>query len=204
MKNIIIRTLCTFTFLTLSSSFISQNQSMTISHAGLSPNDTLWVSPGDSIDFIYGGGGSHPMTSGQGGTSSPVFFPTVTVTSSNTMETFALNTVGTYIFHCGTNPSNTANWGTIIVQESNHITEATSAEINVSIYPNPTTEKLWITFDYANSSNYIISDMNGKTLLSGQLESGLSEIGVSDLPIGIYQIQINSNDESYSKLFIKQ
>ena len=76
----------TLFIIAISTSLLSfgQNPSMTISHTGLAPYDTLTVYAGDSIDFIYGGGGSHPMTEGwqSGQSSSPISFPTQTVTSS--------------------------------------------------------------------------------------------------------------------------
>ncbi len=95
---------------------ILMSQSMNLSHSGISPSSTLVVEPGENITFIYGGGGPHPMTSGHGSTESPVYFPTVTVSSSNPTANFSLTTVGTYLFHCGTNPGNSNLWGTIIVE----------------------------------------------------------------------------------------
>lgn len=96
----------------------AQEAYMNISHQGIQPLSTITVEPGQEITFEYGGGGPHPMTSGWGnGTPSPVFFPTITVTSSNPVETFILDVLGTYQFHCATNPGNSNNWGTIIVEE---------------------------------------------------------------------------------------
>ena len=93
--------------------------SFTVSHAGLMPSDVAAVAPGDTIQFIYGSGGVHPMTSGHGtAVDSPVFFPTVTVTPSIPEAFFTLEEEGTYYFHCGTNPANSNNWGTIHVGEA--------------------------------------------------------------------------------------
>ncbi|MBT5078737.1 MAG: T9SS type A sorting domain-containing protein [Candidatus Marinimicrobia bacterium] len=89
------------------------SQSMTLSHSGITPTSTLVVESGENITFIYGSGGSHPMTADN---NSPVYFPTVTVSSGNPTAVFSLTTVGTYTFHCNTNPGNSNLWGTIIVE----------------------------------------------------------------------------------------
>lgn len=103
--------------LILLSTMYAQDAYMHLSHSGISPSSTLTVIPNQEITFEHGGGGPHPMTSGQGNTESPVFFPTVTVTSGNPITVFSLTEIGTYIFHCATNPGNQNLWGTIIVEE---------------------------------------------------------------------------------------
>ncbi len=100
--------LCAFAF--------SQDAYMNLAHSpGITPSSTITVIPEQVITFEYGGGGAHPMTSDN---NSPMYFPTVTVTSSNPIATFSLTDVGTYTFHCGTNPGNSNLWGTIIVEEA--------------------------------------------------------------------------------------
>jgi hypothetical protein len=106
-----------YTLLILLSPIYAQDAYMHLSHSGISPSSTLTVIPNQAITFEHGGGGPHPMTSGHGSTNSPIFFPTVTVTSGSPIAVFSLIEVGTYIFHCGTNPGNTSLWGTIIVEE---------------------------------------------------------------------------------------
>lgn len=106
--------------------------SFTVSHAGLAPSAEATVQIGDTVQFIYGSGGPHPMTSGHGlNIESPVFFPTVTVTASVPEAFCTLEEPGTYFFHCGTNPGNSANWGTLEVLDPNGIaeTEAPSWQI---------------------------------------------------------------------------
>lgn len=97
--------------------------SFNVSHTGLAPASEATVQVGDTVLFIYGGGGPHPMMSGHGSTESPVFFPTVTVNTSIPEATTVLNEPGTYLFHCGTNPGNTLNWGTLIVQGAVEVAE---------------------------------------------------------------------------------
>ena len=96
--------------------------SFTVSHMGLQPSAEATVNVGDTVKFIYGGGGPHPMTSGHNSTASPTFFPTVTVTSGAPEATFTLEEAGVYFFHCGTNPMNANNWGTLTVVDPNNPT----------------------------------------------------------------------------------
>lgn len=96
-----------------------------VSHMGLQPSDEATVNVGDTVQFIYGGGGPHPMTSGHNQTESPVFFPTVTVTSAVPEAFCALEEPGTYYFHCATNPMNSNNWGTLNVVDPNNPTDVT-------------------------------------------------------------------------------
>jgi len=161
----------------------AQYPSMTIQHSGLTPNDTLWVAPSDSIQFIYGGGGPHPMTSGHGAKSSPVFFPTVTVTSSNTTALFTLDSVGTYIFHCGTNPNNSNNWGTIIVTESASLIENHQ---KVRFFPNPGRNVIHLDAPY--SMEWGLLDMTGQWVLRIRSSGPQASRSIDALPAGAYLI----------------
>jgi len=190
MKNLL------YTAILLITTFISygQNPSMTISHTGISPSTTLTVNEGDSIDFFYGGGGSHPMTEGwqSGQTSSPISFPTQTVTSSIPSVTFTLDTPGTYYFHCGTNPGNSNNWGKITVLDTT-ATEIIETEIvEYKIYPNPSTDV--ITIEGLNGAAEIYNLIGEKVM-----DVNSSIINVYDLLKGVYIIKI----EEYNATFIK-
>lgn len=180
-----------------------QNQSMTIAHTGISSNDTLWVSSGEQIDFLYGSGGTHPMTSGQGATSSPVFFPTITVSSSIPLVTFSLTTEGTYIFHCGTNPGNTDNWGTIIVSATNSIDEG-SMNPSFKLFPNPTAEKITIEFESQEIGEYSIFDQKGKIVQSGFVSNNHNQVAISTLETGQFIFSLTVDGKVSTTTFIKQ
>lgn len=139
----------------------SQEAYMNISHQGIQPSTLLTVEVGQEITFEYGGGGSHPMTSGHGDTSSPLFFSTVTVTSSNPIAIFTLTEIGTYLFHCGTNPNNSSNWGTIIVEE---------VEIDI-FYGDVNFDEVINVLDIISIVNHIFgaSQLNDGSLLSADL-----------------------------------
>ena len=181
MKNLL------YTAILLITTFISygQNPSMTISHAGISPSTTLTVNEGDSIDFFYGGGQSHPMTEGwqTGEFSTPITFVTQTVTSSNPSVTFLLDTPGTYYFHCGSNPGNSSNWGKITVLDTNATTVIENKIDAYKIYPNPVSDVIYI--DGIEGEATII-DLNGKIV---QIISE-KKTNLSALPSGVYFIEI--------------
>ncbi len=121
IKNIIITVL-------LISGVMAQNAYMNLAHSpGITPSDEITVEPGQTITFEYGGGGAHPMTSDN---NSPMYFPTVTVTSSNPIATFSLTDEGTYTFHCGTNPGNSNLWGTIHVDGGVEGPTCTPSDLN--------------------------------------------------------------------------
>lgn len=69
------------------------------------------------------------MTSGHNQTPSPTFFPTVSVTIGAPEATFALDEPGVYYFHCGTNPMNSSNWGTLTVLDPNTPTRVNEASV---------------------------------------------------------------------------
>lgn len=191
--------LCAFLFV---KSARAQNPSMTIQHSGLTPNDTLWVFAGDSIDFIYGGGGVHPMTSGQGSTPSPVFFPTVTVSTSVPMARFALDTVGTYIFHCATNPSNTDNWGTIIVQAANSVQEHTDAQL-FTITQDVSRQLLTIQLGNDQGAQIRITDITGRLVSSNANVVSQLQVDLSSFSAGTYIVTVQQGDATSSLKFVR-
>jgi len=187
----------TITFITaillISILSFGQNPSMTISHSGLSPSSTLTVFAGEEIDFIYGGGGSHPMTEGwqSGESSSPIEFVTQTVTSAIPMVTFTLEE-GTYYFHCGTNPGNSNNWGmiTVIPNSSTGVNDAKIAKYK--IYPNPSADILTIEglIGFAE-----IFSLNGKKVMDFNTEI----IDISNLSKGTYIVKVGDWKSTFIK-----
>lgn len=185
----------------------AQNPTMTISHAGLSPSSTLTVESGQEITFIYGGGGPHPMTSGQGSTPSPIFFPTVTVNSSHPSATFTLVETGTYLFHCATNPGNTNNWGTIYVEAISNIDEppALPAAIQImDVYPNPFNPSTNFIVDVNSPERFDISiySIDGRRIrnlatqanLTGRFTFAWEGLDDHDHPVasGTYLVSVSS------------
>jgi hypothetical protein len=69
----------------------------------------------------------------------------------------------------------------------------------VSIYPNPTTGKIWIKS--VNTAEFEIRDQLGKKLMEGVFENSIE---VSELKPGIYHLTIKSNDMIYTAKILKQ
>lgn len=187
----------TLFIITISTSLMSfgQNPSMTIAHTGISPSTEMTVNSGDSIDFFYGGGGTHPMTEGwqQGETSTPIPFVTQTVSASVPSVTFSMDTPGTYYFHCGTNPTNSSNWGKITVLDSASAATPEGEMIHYTIYPNPVTDILTVE---GLSYPAEIYNLIGEKVM----DINTSSIDVSTLAKGEYIIKVGD----YSTIFIKK
>jgi hypothetical protein len=190
------------TILTLVLAFVSIfaiGQTMTISHTGIStvPSSTdksLSVNVGDDITFIYGGGGSHPMTEGwqDGSASTPVSFVTQTVTSSIPTVTFQINTAGIYKFHCGTSPGNSNNWGTIYVADGT-TSAATVYNNPISVFPNPARNILTVKGLTESAAIYRLNGNKVMYVINGTFN-------VSDLAKGTYIVKT----AKYNTIFIKK
>lgn len=65
-------------------------------------------------------------------------------------------------------------------------------ELQVKIFPNPTSEELVIELiDFSDPSSKIsIQTISGRTVLQEELNSSLSNINVSNLPVGMYIVRI--------------
>lgn len=69
-----------------------------------------------------------------------------------------------------------------------------------SVYPNPVVSQIRLNYLPDKATNYVISDVTGKEIISGKLSS--SVINVSQLPSGIYMISVYGLKESATAKFI--
>ncbi len=60
----------------------------------------------------------------------------------------------------------------------------------IKCYPNPTYDELIIELKYAQKADYMISDINGNLLQSGQLNRPKNRINVAHLNAGVYNLAI--------------
>ncbi|HMR89076.1 MAG TPA: aryl-sulfate sulfotransferase [Saprospiraceae bacterium] len=68
------------------------------------------------------------------------------------------------------------------------------------IYPNPTSEYLWVSGGLKPFNSVLITDQNGRLVKELTKYNGLEPISVSDLPAGIYYISLNNlNAEQFIK-----
>lgn len=74
----------------------------------------------------------------------------------------------------------------------------------LSVYPSPVENKLFINVNLDNRINYNIFDLNGRILESGVLNNSTSnELDVDELEPGLYFIQLKNNNDLYRAQFIK-
>lgn len=193
------------TILTLMLAFVGTitiAQEMTIAHTGIttiptSTDQSLTVSPGQDITFIYGGGQTHPMVESHpntGAASTPTPFVTQTVSSSIPSVVFQISTIGTYVFHCQNNPGKDVNYGTIYVTEGGGSTAVQNVVNNpVSVYPNPVKNILTVK---GLTESAAIYTLNGKKVM--YVTNGTFNVSV--LAKGTYIVKTSK----YNTIFIKK
>lgn len=77
-------------------------------------------------------------------------------------------------------------------------------EKNIEIYPNPTPDFIHINKELNADLNYIITDMNQKTLAKGTLTDQYSKVDMSQLSSGIYMITLYNGQHSKSYKIVKK
>lgn len=73
--------------------------------------------------------------------------------------------------------------------------------IDISIYPNPTLNKIYFNVKTAEKCTYRLTDLNGSILSSDELKD---QLDISHLEVGIYFIHISTEDNFVVKKIIKQ
>ena len=73
----------------------------------------------------------------------------------------------------------------------------------VRIFPNPTTEYLWIDSQNKKINQVCITNQNGQQVMDLGVIEGLNSINVEALSTGLYQLQFESNGVNHSYRFIK-
>jgi hypothetical protein len=74
--------------------------------------------------------------------------------------------------------------------------------INISIFPNPTTEKL--TIDASQKATIEILNIQGQTIQQQQLQQGKTDIDISRLAKGVYILRLCSNDKTAVTKIVKE
>lgn len=74
--------------------------------------------------------------------------------------------------------------------------------INVTTYPNPATDILYITFDKNETSNVQLFDVQGKQILQQVENSKTIELNISSLPSGIYFLKLTTGAIQFTKKII--
>lgn len=82
------------------------------------------------------------------------------------------------------------------------VSENGSAEKNISLYPNPVKDVLFVDFNQEKMSNssYQLYDAQGKLIKKGNFKQKKNELDMSSLPVSFYIIRI-FNDSEMVKTF---
>jgi cytochrome c peroxidase len=83
------------------------------------------------------------------------------------------------------------------------ITEELFGE-KISVYPNPTADKIVVTSDLQGTCLYNLYDEKGAMIFSSQLSAEKAEIDLSVFPSGIYLLEINNGTTSAFKKIIRK
>lgn len=75
--------------------------------------------------------------------------------------------------------------------------------VNFTIAPNPSTDKITLTGEFANDATGTIVDQNGKVMLTSPIKNGTT-LDISTFANGIYFLNINSNGNTTSKTIVKK
>ena len=78
-----------------------------------------------------------------------------------------------------------------------------TAEVNFTVSPNPSTDKVTITGEFSSDASYSIVNQNGQVLSSSALNNGTT-IDISSFANGMYFLNINSNGNTTSKTIVKK
>lgn len=76
---------------------------------------------------------------------------------------------------------------------------------NLHVYPNPATDKLYITADcFSNeSSKWQLTDLTGRLVSQGSIQSGNTEIDITQIPQGEYILHFINSDVDTSTIIIR-
>ena len=102
--------------------------------------------------------------------------------------------------------NNNQQWALVNITETTISETYSDLKNSLKVYPNPTSDKLFIEFnEIGKSISYEILDVTGKTLLynSNTSETQLFEINVSSFHSGIYFLRLKQANKVSYKSFIK-
>lgn len=79
--------------------------------------------------------------------------------------------------------------------------EETLSTLQLTVYPNPTADKVTITNKQQDDLSFTLYQMDGKTLEKGTTSATQMEITLQDKTAGIYFLQFNNTQNNTSKTF---
>jgi uncharacterized protein (TIGR02145 family) len=77
-------------------------------------------------------------------------------------------------------------------------------DLDIKIFPNPSSEKIFVTFSDAEDIDVTICALTGTVLLRKKLSNGSNEIAIGSLTKGIYVIRLSNSHQTVQKMLIKE
>ena len=163
----------------------------------------LTIQVGDSVIWINDGG-LHDVNGNTNSITNQPFNNPVTFDSPSTntvgavIFAYKFTVPGTYNYDCSVG-SHAANGmvGSIIVTDPS--TNINTAGTNYLIYPNPTSDYVYLS-GINGDSKATVYDITGKLLLS----TSKKKIDLSSYPNGLYIVNMSSNNKSITQRIIKE
>jgi hypothetical protein len=75
---------------------------------------------------------------------------------------------------------------------------------DIKIYPNPSTDVLFVESLIANQQQVIVTDIMGKQFARFEMENNKVAVDISNYPAGVYLISFSSNGQKVATRFVKQ
>ena len=90
----------------------------------------------------------------------------------------------------------------------NYVSTAENLSSSLSIFPNPASNYLYISYEGDKKLCFTISDIWGKTLTAWEAHSAgafyQKEVPIADFPVGIYFLSVQTGDKKGVKKFVKE
>ena len=137
---------------------------------------------------------------------SPIFLDGENLTGNNLTTTYfeASNNTGAITVSFTSNFANANNSGWEILVSCETLSTLEFSEDDISIYPNPFNDKLFIT-SKVDFDKVLIYDINGKQVYKKNLKSQTeNDLNLNQLNTGLYFLKLINKDASYIKRILKR
>jgi subtilisin-like proprotein convertase family protein len=97
--------------------------------------------------------------------------------------------------------------GVVFVVLGTQEEEESKPAVGLFIYPNPASDKLFVSTDYRGEINFAVFDALGRTIISRngvKAENNLVSIETKDLPAGLYTLTVNIDGKPTTMKFVKE
>ncbi len=94
----------------------------------------------------------------------------------------------------------------VLIPQTVNVTDIDGSGLEVSFFPNPVQDYLniKITDQAVRSMDVSLIDLAGRRVRNFQVANGGSITNISQLPAGVYTLELRINGETYSKQIMKQ